>query len=235
MAKNFLSRRSASAVDSRGLHPRQFAPGGGELRSRLYEPLAHVRGGGYLPGKHAAWQRRTIRAFGSWSPVGTRTDRAGRRDARFARAHRENSARARGLHPRQFAPGGGELRSRLYEPLAHVRADGYLPGKHAAWPRRTIRGGCTPGKSRLGAVSCAHACANRWRTCAAQCLGCQFAPMGGKLRLRLCKRAAHVRGGGIFRAKYGSEPGRQFQGHGATGGKKQKEKRPWQTPLAFSL
>ncbi len=207
MAKNFLSRRSAWAVNSRGLHPGQFAPGGGELRSRLYEPLAHVRGGGYLPGKHAAWQRRTIRAFGSWSPVGTRTDRAGRRDARFARAHRENSARARGLHPRQFAPGGGELRSRLYEPLAHVR------------------GGCTPGNSRLGPVSCAHACANRWRTCAAQCLGCQFAPMGGKLRLRLCKRAAHVRGGGIFRAKYGSEPGRQFQGHGATGGKKAKREK----------
>ena len=42
----------------------------------------------------------------------------------IARAHRENSARARGLHPRQFAPGGGELRSRLYEPLARVRAGG---------------------------------------------------------------------------------------------------------------
>ena len=117
----------------------------------------------------------------------------------------------------QFAPMGGKLRLRLCKRIAHVR------------------GGCTPGNSRLGAVSCAHACTNRWRTCAAQCLGCQFAPMGGKLRLRLCKRAAHVRGGGIFRAKYGSEPGHQFQGHGATGGKKQKEKRPWQTPLAFSL
>ena len=57
-----------------------------------------------------------------WGP--SRTDRAGRRDARFARAHRTTSARARGLHPRQFAPGGGELRSRLYEPLARVRAGG---------------------------------------------------------------------------------------------------------------
>ena len=41
-----------------------------------------------------------------------------------ARAHRENSVRARGLHPRQFAPWGGELRSRLCEPLARVRAGG---------------------------------------------------------------------------------------------------------------
>ena len=107
---------------ARGLHPRQFAPLG--------------------PGPQ-------------WGP--SRTDRAGRRDARFARAHRATSARARpsawavnsrGLHPGQFAPGGGELRSRLYEPLAHVR------------------GGCTPGNSRLGAVSCAHACTNRWRACA---------------------------------------------------------------------
>ena len=37
---------------------------------------------------------------------------------------RENSARARGLHPRHFAPWGGELRSRLCEPLARVRAGG---------------------------------------------------------------------------------------------------------------
>ena len=58
-----------------------------------------------------------------------------------------------------------------------------------------VRGGCTPGNSRLGAVSCAHACTNRWRTCAAQCLGSQFAPWGGKLRLRLCEPPAHVRGG----------------------------------------
>ena len=53
-----------------------------------------------------------------------------------------------GLHPRQFAaeclrcqfaPGGGELRSRLCEPPAHVR--GPVPGL-------SIRGGCTPGNSR---------------------------------------------------------------------------------------
>ena len=72
---------------ARGLHPGQFAPGGGELRSRLYEPLAHVRGGGYLPGKHAAWQRRTIRAFGSWSPVGTVQDRPSRQARLVSYAH----------------------------------------------------------------------------------------------------------------------------------------------------
>ena len=40
-----------------------------------------------------------------------------------------------------------------------------LAGEASARPRRgvaprAIRGGCTPGKSRLGAVSYAHACAN---------------------------------------------------------------------------
>ena len=123
----------AAQDNSRGLHPRQVAPGGGELRSRLYEPLAHVRGP--VPGL-------SIRAYG--------------RQATLAPVQ-EDSARARGLHPRQFAPGGGELRSRLNEPLAHVR--GPVPGL-------SIRGGCTPGNSRLGAVSCAHACTNRWRACA---------------------------------------------------------------------
>ena len=53
-----------------------------------------------------------------------------------------------GLHPGQFAaeclrcqfaPGGGELRSRLCEPPAHVRGP---------VPPLSIRGGCTPGNSR---------------------------------------------------------------------------------------
>ena len=132
--------------------------------------------------------------------------------ARFARAHRENSARARpsawavnsrGLHPRQFAPMGGKLRLRLCKRTAPVR------------------GGCTPGNSRLGAVSCAHACTNRWRTCAAQCLGCQFALWAA--RFARAHRATSAR------ARRGYLPG------GAAGGIKQKEKRPWQTPLAFSL
>ena len=105
-----------NSARARGLHPRQFAPGGGELRARLYEPLAHVRGGGLSP-------RQTCRM-----------------------AAQDNS---RGLHPGQFAPMGGKLRLRLCKRIAHVR------------------GGCTPGNSRLGAVSCAHACTNRWRTCAA--------------------------------------------------------------------
>ncbi len=52
---------------------------------------------------------------------------------------------------------------------------------------QAIRGGCTPGNSRLGAVSCAHACTNRWRTCAAGVISQanmphgsagQFAPLG---------------------------------------------------------
>ena len=45
----FPGRRSAWALHSRGLHPGQFAPWGGELRSRLCEPLTHVRGGSGLP------------------------------------------------------------------------------------------------------------------------------------------------------------------------------------------
>ena len=64
---------------------------------------------------------------------------------------------------------GGKLRLRLCKRIAHVR------------------GGCTPGNSRLGAVSCAHACTNRWRTCAAGVISQanmphgsagQFAPLG---------------------------------------------------------
>ncbi len=40
-------------------------------------------------------------------------------------------------------------------------------GGHGAHPRvEKIRGGCTPGNSRLGAVSYAHACAREKRTCA---------------------------------------------------------------------
>ena len=177
MAKNFLSRRSASAVNSR--------PGAAAKRRACANRwstcapmvisqanMPHGRAGqfaGVAPRAIRANRRQatlapvqedSARAWGlhprQFAPLGpgpqwgpSRTDRAGRRDARFARAHRATSARPRGLHPRQFAPGGGELRSRLYEPLAHVR------------------GGCTPGNSRLGAVSCAHACTNRWRACAA--------------------------------------------------------------------
>ena len=46
-----------------------------------------------------------------------------------ARAHRENSARARGLHPRQFAPWGGELAHACANRLARVRAGGGLPSR----------------------------------------------------------------------------------------------------------
>ena len=58
---------------------------------------------------------------------------------------------SRGLHPGQFAaeclrcqfaPGGGELRSRLCEPPVHVRVP---------VPPLSIRGGCTPGNSRRSA------------------------------------------------------------------------------------
>ena len=108
--------RVAAQDNSRGLHPGQFAPLGpgpqwgpsrtdqpaGETLASLVliEPLAHVRGP--VPGL-------SIRAYG--------------RQATLAPVQ-EDSARARGLHPGQFAPGGGELRSRLYEPLARVRAGG---------------------------------------------------------------------------------------------------------------
>ena len=97
-----------------------------------------------------------------WGPF--RTDRAGRRDARFARAHQTVSARARrGLHFCQvaargragrFAPWGpgpqwgpgpteptGETLASLVliKPLAHVR--GPVPGFsiRGTWPRGTIR------------------------------------------------------------------------------------------------
>ena len=115
----------AAQDNSRGLHPRQFAPMGGKLRLRLCKRIAHVRGG-CTPGNSRLWVL---------VPSGDRpgpTEPAGETLA-AARAHRATSARARpsawavnsrGLHPGQFAPGGGELRSRLYEPLARVRAGG---------------------------------------------------------------------------------------------------------------
>ena len=115
----------AAQDNSRGLHPGQFAPMGGKLRLRLCKRIAHVRGG-CTPGNSRLWVL---------VPSGDRpgpTEPAGETLA-AARAHRATSARARpsawavnsrGLHPGQFAPGGGELRSRLYEPLARVRAGG---------------------------------------------------------------------------------------------------------------
>ena len=66
---NLSPSPSAWAVNSRGLHPWQFA----------------VRG---RTGQFAPWGPGP-----QWGPF--RTDRAGRRDARFARAHRTTSARAR--------------------------------------------------------------------------------------------------------------------------------------------
>ena len=93
-----VCRRSASAVTSRGLHPRQFAARG---RAGQVAPVAarfarahreaSARPRGLHPGQFAARGRA-----GQVAPVA----------ARFARAHREASARPRGLHPGQFAARG---------------------------------------------------------------------------------------------------------------------------------
>jgi len=167
---------------------------GGKLRLRLCKRIAHVRGG-CTPGNSRLWVL---------VPSGDRpgpTEPAGETLA-AARAHRATSARARpsawavnsrGLHPGQFAPGGGELRSRLYEPLAHVR------------------GGCTPGNSRLGAVSCAHACTNRWRTSAG--VAPQAIRAWGRWAALTPVRTAGAR------ARRGYLPG------GAAGGKKAKREK----------
>ena len=116
----------AAQDNSRGLHPGQFAPMGGKLRLRLCKRIAHVRGGctpgnsrlGAVSCAHACTNR-----WRTCAGVAPRAIRANRRQAMLAPVQ-EDSARPRGLHPRQFAPGGGELRSRLYEPLARVRAGG---------------------------------------------------------------------------------------------------------------
>ena len=117
---------------------------GGKLRLRLCKRIAHVRGGctpgnsrlGAVSCAHACTNRwRTCAPMvisqanmphgraGQFAGVAPRAIRANGRQATLAPVQ-EDSARARGLHPRQFAPGGGELRSRLYEPLARVRAGG---------------------------------------------------------------------------------------------------------------
>ena len=69
-------------------------------------------------------------------------------------------------------------------------------------PSRAKRRSASAVNSRLGAVSYAHACANHQRTCAAQCLGCQFAGVaprairahGSSLSLVLIEPLTHVRG-----------------------------------------
>ena len=146
-ARRWLSPRQtcrmAAQDNSRGLHPGQFAPIGGKLRLRLCKRIAHVRGG-CTPGNSRLWvlvpsgdrpgptepagetlaSLVVIKALahvrGGVPPLSIR---AYGRQATLAPVQ-EDSARARGLHPRQFAPGDGELRSRLYEPLARVRAGG---------------------------------------------------------------------------------------------------------------
>ena len=133
----------AAQDNSRGLHPGQFAPMGGKLRLRLCKRIAHVRGG-CTPGNSRLWVlvpsgdrpgpteptgetlaslvliKALAHVRGGVPPLSIR---ANGRQATLAPVQ-EDSARARGLHPSQFAPGGGELRSRLYEPLARVRAGG---------------------------------------------------------------------------------------------------------------
>ena len=74
---NLYPLPSAWAVNSRGLHPWQFA----------------VRG---RTGQFAPWGPGP-----QWGPF--RTDRAGRRDARFARAHQEANSRARRRRVKFFA------------------------------------------------------------------------------------------------------------------------------------
>ena len=90
---------------------------GSSLPLVLIEPPAHVRGG-CTPGNS-----RRVAARDNSRPW----------QLAIARAHRTASARARGLHPwqfaargraGQFAPWSGELRSRLCKPPAHVRAGG---------------------------------------------------------------------------------------------------------------
>ena len=154
----------AAQDNSRGLHPGQFAPIGGKLRLRLCKRIAHVRGG-CTPGNSRLWVL---------VPSGDRpgpTEPAGETLA-IARAHRENSARARGLHLGQFAPLG--------------------PG-----PRWGPSGPTEPAGETL-AIARAH----RENSARARGLHPrQFAPGGGDLRSRLYEPLAHVRGGGIFRTK----------------------------------
>ena len=98
---NARARPSAWAVNSRGLHPRQFAPGGGELRSRLCEPPAHVRGGGCVLYSHRPWGvGRARRRKESWGNSG----------------HRPGFSR-RGAHPRQRAGCGPFFKNLAKSPL----------------------------------------------------------------------------------------------------------------------
>ena len=133
---------------------------------------------------------------------------------------------SRGLHPGQFA---AECLRCQFAPMAARFARAHRTTN--ARPRRSA----SAVNSRLGAVSYAHACANHQRTCAAQCLRCQFAGIaprairggvpplsirahGSSLSLVLIEPLAHVRGG---------VPPLSIRG-GCTPG----NSRPWQLAIA---
>ena len=90
-------RRGNSEAPSRHAHLRETA-------QRLSRPVAHRESGFPVPGLSGLHPRQFAARgrAGQIAPLGpgpqwgpSRTDRAGRRDARFARAHREVSARPR--------------------------------------------------------------------------------------------------------------------------------------------
>ena len=73
---------SAWALNPRGLHPGQFALRGGELRSRLCDPLAHVRAGAERSEIKVFAQAFFKKLAGALVPGGHRSalDRGGRRE-----------------------------------------------------------------------------------------------------------------------------------------------------------
>ena len=109
-----------------------------------------------------------------WGP--SRTDRAGRRDARFARAHQETSARPRGVAPRAIRAHGSSLSLVLINRLAHVR-------------------GPVLGLSiRACGSSLSLVLINRLAHVRGPVPGLSIRAHGSSLSLVLIKRLAHVRG-----------------------------------------
>ena len=138
----------------------------------LIERPAHVRGG-CTPGNSRRVAARDKSRLGQLA---------------VARAHREASARARGLHPRQFAARG---RAGQVAPVAARFARAHREA--SARPRRSASAvtsrGLHPGqfaaRGRAGQVApwaarCRSCSSNRQRTCAAECLRCHFAPWAAR-------------------------------------------------------
>ena len=120
----------AANARPRGLHPRRFAPMAARSARAHQVTNARPRPSAWALNSRP-WQLATARAHqeDSARARGLHPRRFAPMAARSARAHREDSARARGLHPRRFAPMAA--RSARAHREDSTRSRGLHPGQFA--------------------------------------------------------------------------------------------------------